>query len=65
LWLVDDDDRMKTMLCQTEFVLKVMTLGVHSTKRKLSHDEELEEASEQSRRSLPKSHIHHLPLQDH
>jgi hypothetical protein len=44
--------------------LKAMTLRVRPTKRYTSHSEELDEASEQSRRSLPKNLIHHLPVQD-
>jgi hypothetical protein len=33
LQFIDDDDRMKTMICLTEFTLKAMTLDVHPTKR--------------------------------
>jgi hypothetical protein len=47
-----------------EFTLKVMTLGAHLTKRWMSHGEELEEASEQSRRSLPKNFIRPLLVHD-
>jgi hypothetical protein len=39
---------MKTMISLTEFALKAMTLGARTTKRLMSRDKELEEASEQS-----------------
>jgi hypothetical protein len=51
----DDDDRMKTMIGLTEFALKAMTLSAHPTMRQTSHDEELKEASEQSRRRFLKT----------
>jgi hypothetical protein len=46
---------LTTTISLTEFTLKAMTFGARPTKWYMSHDSELEEASEQSRRSLPKT----------
>jgi hypothetical protein len=46
---------MEMMIGLTEFALKAMILGTRPTKRQTSCDEEPEEASEQSRRSLSKT----------
>jgi hypothetical protein len=46
LRFIDDDDEVKTMLCLTEFALKMTILGIRPTKRLMSRDEELEEMSE-------------------
>jgi hypothetical protein len=55
---------MKTMISLMEFALNAMALGACPTKRWTSRDEELEEASEQPRRSLPKNLIRPLSVQD-
>jgi hypothetical protein len=46
---------MKTAIGPTKFALKATTLGARPTKRQMSHGEELDEASEQSRQSLSKT----------
>jgi hypothetical protein len=50
------------MINVMEFMLKAATLNARPTKRKMSHDEELEKASEQPRRSLPKNLINSPPV---
>jgi hypothetical protein len=65
LQFLDDDDQIETTIGLTEFALKVMTLGVCLMKMWTSHDEELEEVSEQLRRSLFKNLIRSLPVQNH
>jgi hypothetical protein len=55
---------MKMTIGLMKFTLKVMTLDAQPTKRSTSRGEELDEASEQSRRSLPKNLIRPLPVQD-
>jgi hypothetical protein len=64
LWFLDDDNWMKTAIGLTKFALKAMTLCVRPTKRYTSRGGELDEASEQSRRSLPKNLIRHLAEDD-
>jgi hypothetical protein len=64
LWFLDDDDRVKMMIGLTEFALKVATLGTLPMKRWPSRCEELEEAREQSQRSLPKNFIRPFPVQN-
>jgi hypothetical protein len=64
LRFLDDDDWMKTTIGLTKFALKTTTLRVRPTKRYTSRGEELDKASEQSRKSLPKNLIHPLPVQD-
>jgi hypothetical protein len=54
LRFLDDDDWMKMVIDLTEFTLKAMTLDARPPKRYTSCSEELEEASEQLRISLPK-----------
>jgi hypothetical protein len=46
---------MKTAIALMKFALKAMTLHARPTKRYTRRGEELDEASEQSRRSLPKT----------
>jgi hypothetical protein len=43
-----DDDRIETKISLIEFTLNATTLGACPMKRYMSHDEELEEVSEQS-----------------
>jgi hypothetical protein len=55
---------MKTTISLMEFTLKVTTLDARPMKRQTSRDEELKEASEESRKSLSKNLIHPLQVQD-